>query len=175
MLLNLSDVLSEQHRPLDQMADVEIEAVRVQSQSYPVAEKGQAHIRVEHVKDRELQIRVTADISVYIPCARCLEDVRYDFNLDFERRVDLGKTDAELIEGLDESNYIDGYHLDVDLLLYSGILTEWPMKVLCRKECKGICSKCGKNLNEGPCMCEEEGSDLRMSAIREVFEKFKEV
>ena len=35
--------------------------------------------------------------------------------------------------------------------------------------------KCGKNLNEGPCMCEEEGSDLRMSAIREVFEKFKEV
>ena len=175
MLLDLSDVLSEQHRPLDQTVKVEMAAVHIQSVDYPVAEGGWAHIRVEHVKDRELGIHTEADISVDIPCARCLENVRYRFHLDFERRVDLGRPDAELTEGIDESNYIDGYHLDADLLLYNGMLTEWPSKVLCREDCKGLCPVCGKNLNEGGCTCEEAGLDPRMSLIREVFKNFKEV
>ena len=175
MLLDLSDVISEQHKPLDQMVPIEMDAVRIQSVDYPIVEKGLSHIQVEHVKEKELCIHMQSTLSVNIPCDRCLEDVRYDFELDFEKRVDLGRTDAELIEGLDESNFIDGYHLDADQLLFNGILTEWPMKVLCSDDCKGICSVCGQNLNEGSCDCEDPGLDPRMSVIRDVFKNFKEV
>jgi len=175
MLLNLSDVLSEQHKPLDQMVPVEMETIEIGSQSFPIVDSELAHIQVEHVKDRELYIQVQGKVSVNIPCDRCLEDVRCDIDLDFEKRVDLGRTDAELIEGLDESNFIDGYHLDADQLIFNGVVSEWPMKVLCSDDCKGICSVCGCNLNEGSCDCEDPGLDPRMSVIREVFMNFKEV
>ena len=60
--------------------------------------------------------------------------------LDADKHVDLSKSDAELDEGFDESNYIDGYYLDVDKMLYNEILIGWPMKVLCSEDCKGICN-----------------------------------
>ena len=31
-----------------------------------------------------------------------------------------------------------------------------PMKKLCKEDCKGLCAKCGKNLNEGNCNCSKE-------------------
>ena len=40
-------------------------------------------------------------------------------------------------------------NLDVDRLVYLEVLICWPLKVLCKEDCKGICSRCGKNLNEG--------------------------
>ncbi len=60
-----------------------------------------------------------------------LEDVKREFELalDFAKHVDIGLSDAELTEELDESNFIDGYHLDVDKLLSHEILSaSWPTK-----------------------------------------------
>ena len=67
-------------------------------------------------------------IVVAIPCDRCLDDVKREFVLDCAKHVDVGLSDAELTEELDESNFIDGYHLDVDKLLYGEILSDWPVK-----------------------------------------------
>ena len=58
---------------------------------------------------------------------RCLDDVKREFVLDCAKHVDVGLSDAELTEELDESNFIDGYHLDVDKLLYGEILSDWPV------------------------------------------------
>ena len=55
-------------------------------------------------------------------------------------------------------------------LVYDELLSGWPMKVLCREDCRGICSRCGANLNKGPCGCKEEPKDLRMAAIRDIFQ-----
>ena len=74
-----------------------------------------------------------------------------------------------------QKNYIDGYNLDVDKLIYNEILIGWPMKILCREDCKGICNMCGQNLNKGTCDCEDTSLDPRMSVIRDVFKNFKEV
>ncbi len=60
-------------------------------------------------------------------------------------------------------------------LLYNEILVGWPMKVLCSEDCKGICSVCGQNLNEGSCDCEDTSLDPRMSVIRDLYKNFKEV
>ncbi len=84
-------------------------------------------------------------------------------------------TDEERVNDLDESSYLTGYDLDVDRLVYLEVLMSWPLKVLCKEDCKGICSRCGKNLNNGPCGCTEEPKDPRMAAISDIFSKFKEV
>ena len=83
--------------------------------------------------------------------------------------------DGEQSEELDETNYIDGYELDVEQLLCNEVLIGWPTKILCSNDCKGICNVCGQNLNQGACGCEDTSLDPRMSVIRDVFKNFKEV
>ena len=175
MLINLSDVLSEQHRTVEETVPLELEVVELKSGSYPIVSREPVHIVVSHMKDKELQIKAESRVWITIPCDRCLEDVKQEFALDITKHVDLSVSDAELTEGLDESNFIEGYHLDVDKLLFSEILIGWPTKVLCREDCKGICNVCGQNLNLGTCNCEDTGLDPRMSVVRDLFKNFKEV
>ena len=114
-------------------------------------------------------------MRVQIPCDRCLKEVDVDFHLQIEKHVDLDTDTEKPDQELDESNFIDGYNLDVDKLLYNEILIGWPMKILCSEDCKGICNVCGQNLNEGDCDCEDTSLDPRMSVIRDLFKNFKEV
>ena len=93
-----------------------------------------------------------------------------------ERKLQItGKARKLSLDDQEETNYIDGYTLDVDQLVRNEILIGWPTKILCGEDCKGICSVCGQNLNEGTCDCEDTSLDPRMSVIRDVFKNFKEV
>lgn len=71
-----------------------------------------------------------------IPCSRCLEDVSVRIDMDFEKSVDMKLSASEKIEELDEQNFIDGYNLDVDKLVYGEILINWPTKVLVKRIAK---------------------------------------
>ena len=175
MLINLSDVMSDQHKTVEETVPFTMETIRTKYGEYRVEGSEPVHVRVEHQKNKEYLIHVEAEIAAAIPCDRCLENVRYEFVLKFTKHVDLGLSDAELTEELDESNFIDGYYLDVDRMLYQEILSEWPEKVLCREDCRGLCSVCGQNLNTGTCDCEDPGLDPRMSVVRDLFKNFKEV
>ena len=173
MFIDLSDVLSEHHRPVDRIVPVEMTVFESALGSMPVIEKEDAHIEVTHVKERALLIKGECRMVLEVPCDRCLEPVSTEFQLRFTKNVDL--SDDVQSDELDEKNYIDGYNLDVDKLLYNEILIGWPMKILCSEDCKGICNTCGQNLNEGTCNCEDTSLDPRMSVIRDVFKNFKEV
>lgn len=175
MLINLSDVLSDQHKTVEETVRLEMEEIRLQSGTYPIISKEPVHVKVERIRGKELLITAETRLSVMIPCDRCLEDVKREFELNCVKHVDVGLSDAELTEELDESNFIDGYHLDVDKLLFHEILSSWPTKVLCREDCKGLCNVCGQNLNTGSCNCEDTGLDPRMSVVRDLFKNFKEV
>ncbi len=89
--------------------------------------------------------------------------------------MDVGLSDAELTEELDESNFIDGYHLDVDKLLFHEILSSWPTKVLCKGRLQGIMQCMRSEFKYGSCNCEDTGLDPRMSVVRDLFKNFKEV
>ena len=175
MLINLSDVLSEHHKRIDKTTSVEMTEFHSELGRFPVLEKEDVHIVVKHVKNRELMITGEGRLVLEIPCDRCLEAVPTEFILEFTKNVDLDESSEEQAMELDEKNYIDGYNLDVDKLLYNEILIGWPMKILCREDCKGICNMCGQNLNKGTCDCEDTSLDPRMSVIRDVFKNFKEV
>ena len=175
MLINLSDVLSEQHKTIERDCPLDMVEFKSELGTFPIGEKENAHIVVQHVKGRELLIKGKAELTIIIPCDRCLADVPVKFELEFTKNVDLDESNDAKVDELDEKNYIDGYHLDVDKVLYNEILIGWPMKILCSDDCKGICNVCGQNLNEGTCDCEDTSLDPRMSVIRDVFKNFKEV
>ena len=45
-------------------------------------------------------------------------------------------------------------------------------KLLCREDCKGLCFRCGKNLNEGPCDCKSE-PDSRFAVLQQLLDRKK--
>ena len=75
-----------------------------------------------------------------------------------------------MIEGEDSDTIllVPGMKLDLDELVYSEVMMSLPMKHLCNAECKGICFKCGKNLNEGKCDCPEKEIDPRLQALADL-------
>ena len=115
------------------------------------------------------------ELTAVIPCARCLSPVETAFWLEIERRVDMKMSPQEREEALEETNFIEENALVPETLVRNELLVQWPIRVLCKEDCKGICSRCGANLNEGPCGCESPDPDPRMAAIRDIFSKFKEV
>ena len=75
----------------------------------------------------------------------------------------------------DEQNFMEGYELNVVNLVNNEILMSWPMKVLCKPQCKGICTVCGKDLNTGECGCDTFVPDPRWAALKDIFNANKEV
>ena len=175
MIINLSDVLSEQHKTIEKEVPVEMEVFTSGLGRFPISEKSLISIKIEHVKEKELLITGKGKITVCIPCDRCLEEVESQIVLDFTKNVDLEESCEMQTEELDETNYIDGYTLDAEQLICNEVLIGWPTKILCSEDCKGICNVCGQNLNKGTCGCEDTSLDPRMSVIRDVFKNFKEV
>jgi hypothetical protein len=89
--------------------------------------------------------------------------------------IDFDKVRKGELEDLDDISFMEESSLDVDKFLSGEVLMHFPARVLCRKDCKGLCLKCGKNLNEGNCGCDRAVLDPRMSAIRDIFNSYKEV
>lgn len=89
-------------------------------------------------------------------CARCLEDVTYDLEGDIEGYFVIGGEGAAAPDDLegDEFDYLpENRVIDVTPLIEQALLLELPLVPLCDDDCKGICPRCGANLNEGPCGC----------------------
>ena len=175
MLIDLSNVLSEPHRSVDETVPCELKIFRNGFGEYPVTESSNVHVKINYMENGKLQIEGTCKLTVEIPCDRCLEDVEVKVTLDFKHKIDTESDAYDQSEDLDENNYIDGYSLDVEQLVYNELLVGWPTKILCSEDCKGICNVCGQNLNQGTCNCEDTSLDPRMSVIRDVFKNFKEV
>ena len=65
---------------------------------------------------------------------------------------------------------LDGDEIDLDEILSTLFILDMDMKFLCREDCKGLCSTCGKNLNLGPCGCRKE-IDPRFAVLEQLLDK----
>lgn len=175
MLIDLNEVLKNDGRIMSVEAEFTEKIFSSKLGDFPIIASEPVSLKITNKGNRKLTITGNTKITVAIPCDRCLEDVNQILDLHFEKDADMNQTDEERRIALDEQNYIEGYNLDVDKLVCSEILVSWPSKVLCKEDCKGICSVCGTNLNLGTCDCEPTDLDPRMAKIQEIFSKFKEV
>lgn len=174
MKIDLFDLISNPGKEMSKEIPYEEEAFCSAMGSYPITEKRPVQLYVKNGQGKKLTLKASSHISAVVPCDRCLEDV--EIKIPFEYEGEFVLEDGKIImEELDEAQFIDGLILDTDQLVYDEILVNWPMKVLCKEDCKGICNKCGCNLNKRACACDRTVVDPRMAAIQDVFNKFKEV
>jgi uncharacterized protein len=109
-------------------------------------------------------IRVKGEVSVLIQaqCSRCLENVNYPLELDFEE--EFSKLEIE-----DSYPILEGDDIDLKDMVIDNIILSMPLRLLCSDECKGLCPNCGKDLNKGSCGCDIEDLDPRLSALKDLF------
>ena len=103
-------------------------------------------------------------------CSRCAERVEITIDRNFKAvfvTSDTGETDRAVELDADDLDldYYRGGVIDGLRLLAEQILLEVPMKVLCAEECKGLCVRCGANLNVTDCDCETE-IDPRWASLK---------
>ena len=78
------------------------------------------------------------------------------------------KPDAE-VEAEDEGDdryFYQGDHIELAPMLREHIILASPMQPLCRENCAGLCARCGKDLNDGPCQCPAEAPSTAIRVIR---------
>lgn len=118
------------------------------------------------IENKASLIRFCAEISYEFdaPCDRCGVDTVKKHTVAVEKSL------ASSIEGEDSDTIllVPDMKLDLDEFLYSEVIMSLPMKHVCSEMCKGICQKCGKNLNEGDCGCEKKEIDPRLAVLAEL-------
>jgi len=126
-------------------------------------------LRVFRVNDKiEVQGEIAAPVD--LSCDRCLAPVRQPIRAALriyaERRESRDRrSDQEVREDDLGIVYHDGRFLDLTDEIRQVFLVEVPWHILCREDCRGLCPRCGANLNDGPCGCEAPPVDPRWAAL----------
>ena len=175
MLIDLSEILSLEGKTQVVEAPVSMDSFQSKLGDFPVAEKEPLSLTITNTGKKVLKIEAKGRITVNIPCDKCLKDVPTEFDINFEQEIDMQASKEDRIKDLDEINYVTGCSLDVEQLVHNEILIHWPLRVLCKEDCRGICPKCGKDWNEGSCDCDQSSPDPRMAVISDISSIFKEV
>ena len=175
MKLDITDVISTTDKVRTIPVEIEMMSYDSKLGSFPIIEKKPFELCLTNEDDKRLVITGETRFAVAIPCDRCLETVNIPFEVKIgeELPIEEGKIAAD--EDGEFVPYIEESQLDVDRLIYDEILVNWPAKVLCKKDCKGICPKCGQNLNQQDCGCDRTVLDPRMAKFQDIFKEFKEV
>ena len=171
---DISSVITCENKREILNVSIELDSFETRMGNFPITEKTPVELTITNQENKRLLIQGEVDFTAMIPCGRCLEEVPTNIHFEIDKKLPLADANFEE-EEMDESDYLIGFDLDVDRLIYEEILVNWPMKVLCSDDCKGICKVCGINLNKGDCNCQRTELDPRMAAIQDVFNKFKEV
>jgi uncharacterized protein len=122
-------------------------------------------------KDRDLHLEGTVETSVRFRCSRCTKEfsrpIAAGFDLSYlpQPKWTNGNAEIELRYEDMEVAYYDGITFDVDLMVLEQIELAIPMKFICRDDCRGLCYKCGADLNDGSCLCKNEDVDSRLSVL----------
>lgn len=175
MLISLSEIMATKDKVAQISAPIEPQKFDYQGTSYELAKRDPVELTITNLGNKSVMIEGSTNISLRLFCGRCLKEIVFPMEIDFQKEIDFNLTEQERAENFDETNYIIGYNLDVDTLIYDEILINFPIRLLCSEDCKGLCKKCGANLNEKTCDCDTTVYDPRMSVIRDIFNNFKEV
>ena len=135
--------------------------------SYPVSEPVKAEGMVRNTAG-VLVMTGAITTCIHGTCDRCASP--------FDREIDLPINVVLVTEMANEENEdewvfpLEGDSADLDDIVRTVFVLNLDSKLLCKEDCKGLCHRCGKNLNDGPCNCQKE-LDPRFAALKQLLDK----
>ena len=166
MLLGLSKIIDCPGASVPFETSVDLSDLRYGT-SYPVSE---LVVASGVVRNTAGVLMMTGSITTCIHgiCDRCASE--FDRDIDFPIDVVL-VTELANEENEDEWVFpLEGDSADLDDIVRTVFVLNLDSKLLCDEDCKGLCCRCGKNLNDGPCSCQKE-LDPRFAALKQLLEK----
>ena len=153
------------------------------TRDYEVAERvliDEDEPRHEEVTGRAVFLRTERGVLVTAhlqgvqrgPCSRCLQGMEQSLRLEIEEEF-FATADAEPDASVSPPEDLEAFQIDARhmLDLEEAVRQHWaaavPMQPLCRPDCRGLCPRCGYDLNQGACSCSPE-EDERWSALRQL-------
>ena len=134
---------------------------------YPVSEPVCIQGTVRNTAD-VLVMKGAITTRIHGVCDRCASDFTQDVEIPL---------DVVLVEELSNEDSEDEWVFpletdaaDLEEIARTVFVLNLDSKLLCKPDCKGLCCRCGKNLNEGPCNCQKE-IDPRFAALKQLLEK----
>src|SRR5205814_8305163 len=126
-------------------------------------------VRLRHI-NQGLLVDGQVDLTVELICTRCLKTFEQELHLELDERF---RPTVDVVTGVplpaieeDDVFPIDDHHqVDLTEPVRQHLLLAIPIATVCKEDCAGLCSQCGKDLNLGPCECEPE-VDARMSVLK---------
>lgn len=153
--IDLNDVVQHPGRRVEYPLEVWLE----REEAPPLAEPLRGTLVAES-GGRIVRLHGEFHTVVWLECGRCLSyfqlPVGFELHEEFPLQgIPSGVSSAGFatVEDKDSFPVFEGNLLHADDLLRQYLLLELPMAPVCREDCKGLCSSCGHNLNEGECAC----------------------
>lgn len=162
--------LERETGPVEVHEEVPKDADLFEGADLPLESALSVDLTVSPLQSGELVVRGTVSGVLVRQCRRCLEPVE----VPFEEEVDLlFVPDDELEEGTEEGEGLKLYSpgsgtLDLGEPVREETILAAPLYVECKPDCRGLCPRCGTNLNEGECDCAPMEQDPRWDALREL-------
>ncbi len=108
--------------------------------------------------------------SVRAECHRCLGSSELPVDTAFTFILNRGGEPSPP-DGVEEEDIVSipvagETAFDLYPRVREALILEIPIKLLCREDCRGVCRKCGANLNEGECGCDTAIGDPRWGALK---------
>ena len=166
MLLGLSKIIDSPGSSVAFSTSVDLSDLRY-GVSNPVSEPVLAQGTVRNTAG-VLLMKGNITTTIHGVCDRCAGDFhrKIEFPIDVVLVTELSNEENE-----DEWVFpLEGDSADLDDIVRTVFVLNLDSKLLCRDSCKGICPRCGKNLNDGPCQCEKE-LDPRFAALKQLLQK----
>ena len=166
MLLDLSKIIACPGASVSFSTSLDLSDLRY-GNCYPVSEPVQAEGSVRNTAG---VLVVTGKIytTIHGVCDRCASD--FTSNVEFPLDVVL-VTELSNEENEDEWVFpLEGDSADLEDIIRTVFVLNMDSKLLCKPDCKGICCRCGKNLNHEACSCQKE-LDPRFAALRQLLDK----
>ena len=166
MRLGLRDIIHNPGASVSFSDRVDLSDLRYGT-TFPVTETVQISGTVRNTAD-VLMMKGLITTRLHGTCDRCAAD--------FERDVEI-PVDVVLVEELSSEDSEDEWvfpleaeSADLDEIARTVFVLNLDSKLLCKPDCQGLCCRCGKNLNDGPCGCQKE-LDPRFAALRQLLDK----
>ena len=166
MRLGLSQIIDRPGESVSYSAVVDLSDLQY-GNCFPVTEPVLASGTVRNTAG-VLVMKGMITTTIHGICDRC--------TTEFDREMEI-PIDAVLVTELaNEENEdewvftLEGDSADLDDIVRTIFVLNMDSKLLCSDDCKGMCCRCGKNLNEGPCSCEKE-IDPRLAALKQLLNK----
>lgn len=163
----------------------QLEEALTSAPGFKLDKAGPLKARFEKVGE-EVLVKASLSLSLEAPCKRCVEPVHFEqpvaFSLALVPAARLERADAE-DEGEDDGGGLragsfafddadhepyDGKAIEMDPIVREQLLLALPVSVVCRDDCKGLCTVCGNNLNERECGCDRKAVDVRLLKLKDI-------